>query len=890
MPSTAKWSSTVASIYTAKSCRKGSAYSDKSFCDSSDEEAFSLAGPTTHTIRRPQDDQQQQSTPALQEARQHIQNNLRLAWDSIFERYSQGKHIAAGKDDVFDFGTGEIVEDAGFLDDFVVQDDDETAIFHGRSIEIGDFGLPGAMGMGNLTESSSEDDGDNDEARASLASGDESEGSEPLLNDEDDREHKSGQDNTPTLAAFGHSRRLKRESRTPLSRSASMPESVDLLSSSSDDELSQWDQRARNIAPVSQRYKHLKRTRTEFKEDLKEFIEAESARHAKAETERIKRERTCTPYLPSRSSFSTPKSEEMDSRMFTSYSHSHTSPFVGSAIASTSAHTLDKDQKPRIHIKAESSNPLNRKKSIRATRADPMTPRQRGFSLATSKPSSAKSIISGSYATSAIPLDGHYSNTLLNQAIACEDDSSDDDLAMSTIAHGQITYDHNLTPSIPWSAKGKSRAKIEENVPIDVWSGVELEYDSHLPSPPISRPGSPKKRSFTTSSSATTSSMSTTKQIKLRPVVEIERFSSRPLPSTPKKRLSHPRSSQCHSAPQLPTQLSHSYRPKQSSPLKSCNIRRSSSRNPHTYSVYVSSDSDGNTPIKLLKPKSRTDQAYQEYQSIFDIGNESATSQVSPTPAKRMAFSPELASHAPLSPAALFLPTPPRSFSSTTSSIKRSSSPSKGFARLQLSSIVKSEVLPLQSHGSGTRLSPSRAPHSSHSQDYSPTKAKAGPSSDLPLPLPLPTPPLSSDSTSNATYPSTIKPEFMEDDDFKVPSLPRPRAYLPNHTKCILPESGQKAVKREFQNETDRMSNDSDEDDEILLISPSRPVITLKDRATPSPLGKGFIRSDSRIRCDSAAISSYRRQPSVALWGQHSTTSLARSREEDEDSDDPLGI
>ena len=99
---------------------------------------------------------------ALKEARAESSQRLRLAWDDIFDRYTRNDHLASGRDDIYDFETGELVHDGGFLDDTIELLDTahgERPVFAANAeIPIGHFGLPGAMGQDDKSDSESEEE------------------------------------------------------------------------------------------------------------------------------------------------------------------------------------------------------------------------------------------------------------------------------------------------------------------------------------------------------------------------------------------------------------------------------------------------------------------------------------------------------------------------------------------------------------------------------------------------------------------------------------------------------------------------------------------------------------------------------------------------------------
>ncbi|CAD6565052.1 MAG: hypothetical protein CYPHOPRED_005042 [Cyphobasidiales sp. Tagirdzhanova-0007] len=158
------------------------------------------------------------SSPALQEARLESSIRLQRAWESICERYERDDHLARGRDDVYDLETGEIVEDGGYL---------KT----GDVLEVGAFGLPGAMGMDDTSED--DEDGEDEEEHS----------------EEEGLEGKGGQ---------------------------SEPIEV----SSSEDELSNWTLSAQNVHEPSQQYWKSKRAKEMLERDVEQFLRKEAGRLA----------------------------------------------------------------------------------------------------------------------------------------------------------------------------------------------------------------------------------------------------------------------------------------------------------------------------------------------------------------------------------------------------------------------------------------------------------------------------------------------------------------------------------------------------------------------------------------------------------------------------------
>lgn len=894
----------------------------------------------------------QQTTPALKEAREQCKNNLRMAWESIFTRYSQGQHLAAGKDDVFDFGTGEVVEDAGFLDDFIVEDDDE--LFGGRSIEIGDFGLPGASGMNDLTDSSSEEEDLTPTiSRRSSFLKSESGGNTELDDDGSEDDEISGDDlllASPSRSAnrrkAGTSNRHAKTSngRRRISRSVSMPESIDLLSSS-DDELGQ-----RDVHPVSDRFKEIKRIRTSMKEDLKEFEEAENARLAKEEAERVKRERTATPFL---GRLGTPNVAHLRAQSIRPLPRSAPSsyrPYVSSSLARNSSITPSKSHRLNtpshsspssayISVKPESST--SSFMDVKPFRASSSRPQGRCFSLKpnSSSSSSAPTSSNSCSAPSAIPL-GHYSNTLLNQAVACEDDSSDDEIAIrspSTRMKVEERTTMATTYTTAHSYKGKERAKEEEgediqsdNVFLDTATHVIHQFTtsqmSHLPSPPPSKTcNARRKRSPTFYSGPTASTIPpTSRPQSLRPVVEIVRSGSRQPQRSP--RISPQSPTKHHAPPHTVPRMAASsrlqqYRPKQSSPLKasSNHPRRPSEAGSPSGSprigrvpnapIDISSDEDDDIPLRSF---------------ALDTSNRreapSPAQYTSPTK-RKYPTSPE-SPESPTSRARMLFPTPPRSFSSSTVSLpedlRSPSTPSVPLAKMSLTTLSSSTKK--SRHAIPIRRPKEETPDTS----LFASRAIKREESIVPPPLSrslqqqshLPTPPLSSGSSASAfrsckeeTPSLDVKPEEVEigqGEVFKVPS-PRRRhmrmsSVLPRIQSSTTMTSTTKGKGKAKEESPELELDAASDDDEIMLISPMRPNIMKREIRTPPPSFspphvRNFIRADSLVRSGSivrGSGSSPRRAPSIARPLPKPSPTITRDRppvdNEGYESDDPLGI
>ncbi|KAK9896591.1 hypothetical protein P389DRAFT_211314 [Cystobasidium minutum MCA 4210] len=833
-------------------------------------------------------------TLALKEAREQSKNNLRQAWDAIFTRYSQGDHLAAGSDDVYDFGTGEVVEDAGFLDRFIVEDEDQP--FTGRPIEIGDYGLPGAIGMGDITESSSEEDEALHTPRSRRGSSIKSE-----VSDSDDA---SGDDllldSSPTRRIIRRAvaRTSTRNSAGRLSRSVSMPDSVDLLSSSSsEDELMQME-----VHPVSDRYKEIKRVKASIQEDLKEFIEAENARQAKAAADRVKRERTCTPFLSPQhsghlragSSRPLPRSAPSSYRPYVSSSLAR-----NASVTPTSSRNQQRFPTPstsaslQITVKPESSSSSL---DVKPFRAVSRRPQGRSFSL---KPSSSSSTAQPS--VSGIPL-GHYSNTLHYHPVACDDDSSDDDLAIRT-PRTRVKKEERGASAAPWSsAKGKERAKEEDLEPDNVF----LDHSTtHLPSPPPSR----RKRSPTFFASPTTSTM--------RPVVEIVRSASRapqhsrPLPNHQK----HPP----HTVPRMPPAKVDRYRPKQSSPLKgsSNQLHRSwQTRNdvvaiPPGNDAYApiclssdSSDEDEDIPLRSF-PAQRATAAQQPPPSFA-----TARSTYHPSPTRQAYTSPNKRKHpispespeSPTSRARLALPTPPRSFSTTTRIPDRQSpiTPSTSLARMSLASSQRSSMTVRRPKEETPDVMTANSQAVRHAESIRPTSTHLAQQTSH-----LPTPPLSSGSATSFNSVKEETPAITEEEySFRGPPTPRrPSGHVPARPAAKASSSPRvrkipaKRLPKEETRDIDTASNTGSDSDDIILLSPSRSRTTSKQRLeTWSSPDESVTRTASRVRMHSVVHESKPRRTSLmAAMSPKASPTVTRARppvadSEGEESDDPLGI
>lgn len=334
----------------------------------------------------------------LKSARAQSTNKLHLAWQSIFDRYTKGAHLAEGRDDVVDLETGEIVEDAGFLNG-----SEEV-------IDIGTFGLPGSMG--EFDESEDDDRGTVDRRRTGSVS-------------EDQMSVDSDSD--------GEGRHV--------SGISSAARKMDLSSecSSSEDELGNWDSSTFTLPPVSDHFKRLRRARDDLAEDLRHFLQDEAASVALE----AKRSTTLTP------TSSRAKRESVRPDLYAS------SPFSN-------------DPHGDLHRREPSTAIAHRTYAKLPTSA----------SSVKLKPLASK--LSDAPITPAIRMAG--GNSILSQAVLCEDDSSDDDLTLLTPTTTTRNYTSS-TRSAPLKFNSLPRVKLREE--------SELPYT--LPSPPPSRSRSPQK-------------------------------------------------------------------------------------------------------------------------------------------------------------------------------------------------------------------------------------------------------------------------------------------------------------------------------------------------------------------------------------------------------------
>lgn len=843
-------------------------------------------------------------TPALKEAREQSKNNLRQAWEVIFTRYSQGDHLAAGRDDVFDFGTGEVVEDAGFLDDFIVEDDDQP--FAGRSIEIGDFGLPGAIGMDNLTDSSSEDDEEAtpiaNSRRASVKSeysgSDDASGDDLLLESSPTRRLRR-----PIATRQGQS-----ASRNHISRSVSMPESIDLLSSSSEDDMGQHD-----IAPVSDRYKEIKRTRESMKEDLREFREAEAARQAKEAADRVKRERTCTPFLLSPGTAHVraasirpiPKSAPSSYKPYISSSLAKNSSVTPSTSGAQQCFPTPSTSTSHISVKPESSSSAL---DIKPFRAASLRPQGRSFSL---KPSSSNSAphSSNSHASSAIPL-AHYSNTLYTQAVANEDDSSDDEIAIRTPST-RVKQEERGASTLPRSWKGKERAKEEDLGPDNVFLNDRHAHNiTHLPSPPPSRTQARRKRSptFFASPTAPTLHPAGPRAQSVKPMVEIFRSASRPPPAPRLPQIAQKRPP--NTVPRVLPSKTEAYKPKQSSPLKgsSNQLHRAAHGSittmpdgdpymPICLSSDSSEDEDGDIPLRSLTTQNYTHErpASPPAPSRKAVYQPMPTRQAYTSPNKRKyPVSPEIP-ESPTSRARLALPTPPRSSSSLQSPPQSPITPSASLARMSLdtsrsktaiSRRVKDETPDVQS-------STAQAVQSAES----PRSMSTNMSQQISH---LPTPPLSSGSSTAFSNFKEESPDVKtEEESFKIPSPPKKTpTRAPTHTQAATSASNSGSNGNNSSRPgAPEFDSESDDDDDILLVSPSRSKPSPKGRVTPTPNShsRTIMRMANRARA-AASVQTSRasRTPSISRAPPKASPTVTKDRppveSDGDESDDPLAI
>ena len=285
----------------------------------------------------------------LREARQQSSNRLQQAWESIYDRYEREDHLARGRDDVYDLETGEIVEDGGFLR--MCTDD---------GIAIGAFGLPGAMGM----DDTSGDDQDDQEEE-----------------DEDDNENEDEDD-------YGN----------PTGR-------LDI--SSSEDELSNWTPSLNNLAEPSQQYWETRRAKEVLERDVVQFLRKEAARQA------TKRERGVSLFAPRRL-----KLESMKPSCFSEGPPISTTSSSSCSSASTTLVRRHSPSKLSRFTPGSSATP-ERKPSLQGHGSN--------SSLAKTKPLYGCHSSTGPISATVRMVGG---NTILTQAIACEDDSSDDDLTL----------------------------------------------------------------------------------------------------------------------------------------------------------------------------------------------------------------------------------------------------------------------------------------------------------------------------------------------------------------------------------------------------------------------------------------------------------------------------
>ncbi|KAL7005510.1 hypothetical protein EMMF5_004915 [Cystobasidiomycetes sp. EMM_F5] len=359
----------------------------------------------------------------LKEARAQSTNKLRDAWEGIFERYSRGDHLASGRDDIYDFETGEVWHDAGFLDDMLDDGDDEVAQLgenaSSNEISIGFFGLPGAMGQ---DDDSLESDTDDD----------------------------SPEDDKP--------------------RSCSRIDDFEMPSdASSEDELGQWV--GDILPPVSQEYKQAKRAKSELAEDLRQFLSLDkSESRALVELEALKRESL----HPAAS-----KPRLLKEESVRPISRSSPNPLIRQASTSFRHSPCPFGLKPtlRVSSSARSSPFPSPMYSYSPVSRSP-------FSISASKPSSAGSSTSysttGHGITANVKLDG--GNAILPQAMA-NDDSSDDDCTLvseNLSSHDVFGSGLNIIRS---TSLANAAATLKREKPVELAHDARVVslYTSHPP-------------------------------------------------------------------------------------------------------------------------------------------------------------------------------------------------------------------------------------------------------------------------------------------------------------------------------------------------------------------------------------------------------------------------
>lgn len=198
----------------------------------------------------------------LKQDRLTSRHNLRLAFESIFRRYSRGEHVFAGRDDIWDVTTNKIIErDSRAKDEGVDDDSPEDERW-----EIGDFGLPGAMGQDD--EDVDEDENDNENEKEN----EEDDGSDANRNDDAKlpRQPEGGRQRFVGLSPPASQHRRGRSKSL-----ATFRQPAEATSDSSEDDMGTWTVED----PVAETYLQDRQRKREFRDDLAGFLKLDAKLH-----------------------------------------------------------------------------------------------------------------------------------------------------------------------------------------------------------------------------------------------------------------------------------------------------------------------------------------------------------------------------------------------------------------------------------------------------------------------------------------------------------------------------------------------------------------------------------------------------------------------------------
>lgn len=745
---------------------------------------------------------------SLKQARRQSTHNLQLAWEGIFERYGSGDHVFKGRDDVWDIFAGKIVERrGGFLGDAA----------DSRSIEIGDFGLPGAMGQDDPSSDEQEEPeeetidlrtfGARTQSSSDSDSGDENGWSRPTLL----KEHGAPRSRDKGKGKLSWSDRHRRDAlkrQETRSRASSPP--------SSEDELGALGS---GVSPVSEQYKHQKRVKEEMREDLKLFLSQE--RRSKIGECTSAASPPMTPTLHGTSSQRDPPVKRESVAPMSSQGT------VRSAPAKLGRWT------PASSIPPEASSSVC--ETARSRPGSSSSP------FKSKHTASARLLISSS---SAIPLG--QGNTLLSQAIACEDDSSDDELSI------HMPYALAEPKLQPAKRESQSRSAILAETEV----GTSRYY---LPSPPLSRSQPPPSRR---NSEPVRSFARATPKPVLRPVVEV--FKSTALPAAPLRSSTAPR----RSSP-LKRASTIAYRPASPPLSQSSEATRAVTRSPSLPSSRASSPGTivptdvVNGQVHCAATPASSTPELEDFSVPKARGR--TPSPILETPA-RLCSTGKIVTPATRLSELVISPTAPPLFSlsvasrSTVNIFMPAASDAPHYVSARSRDACEcfcSETLSQASPSS----QPWTPPPSSASRETVQPSARQGPA------LAQPTLPVS------ASTPSTWEgPECHDTDVFKVPALPQPRAQ--NRSEPVSPKKRRYIVIDSSSEEEDAAEGVNIRDGHSLAAGAVHTPV--KEPWRPSPDERASsVMSAGRRRLGSVAA----RPPPQRPPG-----------DDGNESDDPLGI